>query len=74
VPAGGLHVWVRLPDGVDDVALTARAATAGVVVSPGRPWFAGEPPGPHLRLTFAAAAAPELTEGVRRLAGVADPG
>jgi len=74
VPAGGLHLWVRLPDGVDEVALTARAAAAGVVVSPGRPWFAAEPPGPHLRLTFASVAAPELTEAVRRLAGVADRG
>jgi DNA-binding transcriptional MocR family regulator len=71
VPAGGLHVWVRLPEDVDDVAFTARAAAAGVVVSPGRPWFAAEPPGPHLRLTFAGAAPPELVEGVRRLAGAA---
>jgi DNA-binding transcriptional MocR family regulator len=71
VPAGGLHVWVRLPDGVDDGALTARAAAAGVLVSPGRPWFAAEPPAPHLRLTFAGAPAADLAEGVRRLAAVA---
>jgi DNA-binding transcriptional MocR family regulator len=71
VPAGGLHVWVRLPDATDDVALTARAAAAGVLVSPGRPWFAGEPPGPYLRLTYAGAPAPDLAEGVRRLATVA---
>jgi DNA-binding transcriptional MocR family regulator len=71
VPSGGLHVWVRLPDGTDDIALTARAAAAGVVVSPGRPWFAAEPPAPHLRLTFAGAPAADLVEGVRRLAGAA---
>lgn len=71
VPAGGFHVWVRLPDDADDVALTARAAAAGVLVSPGRPWFAAEPPAPHLRLTFAGAPAPDLAEGVRRLAKVA---
>jgi DNA-binding transcriptional MocR family regulator len=70
VPAGGLHVWVRLPDGLDDVAFTARAAAAGVLVSPGRPWFAAEPPAPHLRLTYAGAPAPDLVEGVRRLAKV----
>jgi DNA-binding transcriptional MocR family regulator len=68
VPRGGLHLWVRLPDGVDDVALTARAAAAGVVVSPGRPWFPAEPPGAFLRLTYAGAAPAELAEGVRRLA------
>jgi DNA-binding transcriptional MocR family regulator len=71
VPRGGLHVWVRLPDGVDDVALTARAAAAGVVVSPGRPWFPAEPPGAFLRLTYAGAAPAELGEGVRRLARLA---
>jgi DNA-binding transcriptional MocR family regulator len=68
VPRGGLHVWVRLPDGVDDIALTARAAAAGVVISPGRPWFPAEPPGAFLRLTYAGAPPAELAEGVRRLA------
>jgi DNA-binding transcriptional MocR family regulator len=67
-PAGGLHLWVALPDGVDDVALAATAATRDVVVFPGRPWFPAEPPGPFLRLTFAAAPPDALDEGVRRLA------
>jgi DNA-binding transcriptional MocR family regulator len=71
LPPGGFHLWLRLPDGVDDVALARDALAAGVVVSPGRPWFAAEPPGPHLRLTFAGAPAHALEEGVRRLAGVA---
>jgi DNA-binding transcriptional MocR family regulator len=71
VPAGGLHVWVRLPAGLDDGAVTARAAAAGVLVSPGRPWFAADSPGPHLRLTYAGAPPPDLAEGVRRLATVA---
>jgi len=71
VPDGGLHVWARLPEGVDDVALTSRAAAAGVLISPGRPWFAAEPPAPHVRLTFAGAPAPDLADGVRRLAEAA---
>jgi DNA-binding transcriptional MocR family regulator len=71
IPAGGLHLWPRLPDGTDDAALTARAAAAGVLVSPGRPWFAAEPPAPHLRLTYAGASPAELADGVRRLAHAA---
>ncbi|NJC70877.1 PLP-dependent aminotransferase family protein [Planosporangium thailandense] len=67
-PRGGLHLWVRLPDGLDDVELTVAAAGERVVVFPGRPWFAAEPPAPHLRLTFAAAPPEILDEGVRRLA------
>ncbi len=70
VPSGGLHLWVRLPGGTDDLAVAAAARTAGVVVSPGRRWFPGEPPAPHLRLTFAGAEPAALREGVRRLARV----
>lgn len=68
VPRGGLHLWVRLPDGVDDVALAGRAAAEGVIVFPGRPWYAAEPPAPHLRLTYAAAPAESMDEAIRRLA------
>ncbi|MFI7080631.1 PLP-dependent aminotransferase family protein [Micromonospora sp. NPDC049903] len=68
VPRGGLHLWVRLPDGTDDVALAATAAAEGVVVFPGRPWYAAEPPAPHLRLTYAAAPPEVMDEAVRRLA------
>lgn len=70
VPAGGLHLWLRLPDGTDDVALAAAAPSAGVIVSAGRPWFPAEPPAPHLRLTFAGAGPAELAEGVRRLSQI----
>jgi DNA-binding transcriptional MocR family regulator len=69
LPAGGLHLWAALPDGVDDVALAAAAAARDVIVFPGRPWFPADPPGPFLRLTFAAAPPDALGEGVRRLAG-----
>jgi DNA-binding transcriptional MocR family regulator len=68
VPSGGLHVWAELPDGVDDVELTSAAAARDVVVFPGRSWFAAEPPGAYLRLTFGGAPDHELVDGVRRLA------
>ncbi|TWJ22908.1 DNA-binding transcriptional MocR family regulator [Micromonospora endolithica] len=68
VPTGGLHLWVRLAEGTDDVAVAAAAVTEGVVVFPGRPWYAAEPPAPHLRLTYAAAPPELMDEAVRRLA------
>ncbi|WP_225098237.1 PLP-dependent aminotransferase family protein [Streptomyces sp. CoH27] len=68
VPSGGYHLWVRLPDGTDDAALTAAALRAGVAITPGRPYFSAEPPAAHLRLSFAAVAGTgEIAEGVRRL-------
>jgi DNA-binding transcriptional MocR family regulator len=39
---------------------------------PGRPFFSAEPPAPHLRITFSAAATEaDLELGVRRLAAAA---
>ncbi|MGW2445559.1 aminotransferase-like domain-containing protein [Streptomyces sp. NPDC001675] len=82
IPSGGYHLWVRLPDGTAaaggpgpgaESALTAAALRAGVAVAPGRPYFSAEPPGGHLRLTFAAVAGTgEITEGVRRLRAACD--
>ena len=67
-PRGGMHVWVRLPADIDDVALAAAALAEGVAVTAGRAWFATDPDGPHLRLTFGETSASLIPEGVRRLA------
>ncbi|WP_344893684.1 PLP-dependent aminotransferase family protein [Actinomadura meridiana] len=70
-PAGGLHLWVRLPDGVDDTALAEAALRDGVLVSAGRPFFPAEAPAPHLRISYGTAdSEAELAEGVRRLGEV----
>lgn len=69
VPRGGMHVWVRLPDGVEERELVAACRQAGVLISGGRPHFASEPPGPHARLSLSGAArADDLVEAVRRMA------
>jgi DNA-binding transcriptional MocR family regulator len=68
-PRGGLHLWGRLPDHVDDVAAADAARRAAVAVLPGRPFFPAEPPAPYLRLTFSAAAnQTDLRTGLERLA------
>jgi DNA-binding transcriptional MocR family regulator len=72
LPGGGMNLWVPLAPGSDDRELALRAAAAGVVVSPGRPFFAAEPSGPFLRLTFAAEPPERLAEGVRRLLAAAE--
>ncbi len=68
VPRGGLHLWVRLPDGVRESDVVVAAAAEHVLVYPGRPWHAAEPPAGFLRLTYGAAPEAHLDEGVRRLA------
>lgn len=71
-PAGGFHLWVRLPQGVSDVGVAAQAARESVIVSPGQHWFPAEAPGPFLRLTFAGAPEAELKRGVSILATVVE--
>ncbi|WP_190220362.1 aminotransferase-like domain-containing protein [Streptomyces griseosporeus] len=68
VPSGGYSLWVRLPDGTDETALTSAALRSGVALAPGRPYFSAEPPAAYVRLSFAAVAGTgEIAEGVRRL-------
>jgi DNA-binding transcriptional MocR family regulator len=72
VPAGGLHLWARLPDGIDDVQLTDRCGRRGLRVGAGTPYHAGEPPAGHLRLSFAAESPDRLQAGARVLGEVLD--
>lgn len=66
-PDGGLHLWLRLPDEIDDKDLARAALQAGVLVSAGRDWFPAEPSAAFLRLTYAAAPPDELEAATRRL-------
>jgi DNA-binding transcriptional MocR family regulator len=68
VPRGGLHLWLSLPAGVDDVELTDRARSRQLVVGAGSAYYVTEPPGPRLRLSFSAADTNELSAGVEILA------
>ena len=70
VLAGGLHLWLRLPDGISDADITAAAAARHLAVGAGRACFPGEPPGPYLRLSYAAEEAPGLIRGAQILAEV----
>jgi len=67
-PTGGVHLWLRLPQGTSDTDLTAAALRHGVAVSPGPAYFPAEPPSPHLRLSYAAANPATLQHATARLA------
>jgi 2-aminoadipate transaminase len=69
-PTGGFFTWLRLPEGVDAVALRAVAIEAGVNYVPGPPFYAGDEGAGELRFSFSHLAEEELEEAVRRLAGV----
>jgi DNA-binding transcriptional MocR family regulator len=70
-PTGGLHLWIRLPPGADDLGVARAALRRGVAISAGGRYFAAEPPAGCIRLAFAAPAdRAELVEAVQRLAQV----
>ncbi len=70
VPAGGVHLWLRLPDRLSDADVADAAAARRLAVSPGRACYPGEPPGEYLRLSYAAEETPALIRGVEILAGI----
>ena len=73
VPAGGVHLWLRLPEAFPDADVAAAAAARGLAVSPGRACFPGEPPGSFLRLSYAAEEAPSLIRGIKIIAEILGP-
>src|SRR5262249_31579808 len=70
IPAGGVHVWLRLPDHCSDVEVADLAAARGLSLSPGRMSFPSEPPGQYLRLSYSAAEPPALVKAVQILAEI----
>nr|WP_244211612.1 PLP-dependent aminotransferase family protein [Streptomyces antibioticus] len=67
-PAGGMFVWVSLPEGHDATQLLRVAISHEVAYVPGAPFFAGTPDPAALRLSFTTHSPEEITEGLRRLA------
>jgi DNA-binding transcriptional MocR family regulator len=69
-PAGGLFVWVTLPEGLDSKAMMPRAIAARVAYVPGTGFYADGTGTANMRLNFSFSAPDRLREGVRRLSGV----
>lgn len=70
-PDGGLALWVTLPESLDSSALLPAAKQAGVVYTPGGPFFADGRRSSALRLSIAAAGPSDLERAIRALGEVA---
>lgn len=83
-PAGGIFLWVKLPEAIDTTRLAQAALGAEVAINPGAEWMTSADPGrQRLRLCFALPDERTIREGIARLAEVcrrefgvpaADPG
>ncbi len=69
-PAGGLFLWVELPDGVDARELLASCLEEEVAFVPGGAFFANGGHDNTLRLNFSAMPEERIEEGIRRLGRV----
>jgi 2-aminoadipate transaminase len=70
-PAGGIFLWVKLPDAVDTTRLAQVALQAGVAINPGAEWMTDTDAGKRrLRICFAHPSAQVIRDGVACLAQV----
>ena len=69
-PVGGMFFWMRLPAGMDAMALLPKAVEAGVAFVPGAAFYAGEPETDTLRLSFVTLKPEQIERAVQVLADV----
>lgn len=69
-PAGGMFLWVRLPEGIDTVVLLPKAVERGVAFVPGAPFYAGQGDPRTLRLSFVTASVDQIDTAIAALAEV----
>jgi 2-aminoadipate transaminase len=70
-PAGGIFLWVKLPDSVDTTRLAQIALQSGVAINPGAEWMTDVDAGKRrMRVCFAHSSGEVIQEGVARLAEV----
>jgi len=69
-PQGGMFFWVRLPEGLDAMALLPLAVEAGIAFVPGAAFYAHAPDPRCLRLSFVTLNPAQIAEGVAILGRV----
>ena len=69
-PQGGMFFWIRLPEGLDAMALLPLAVEAGIAFVPGAAFYAHAPDPRTLRLSFVTLNPAQIAEGVAILGRV----
>lgn len=66
-PAGGMVIWVRLPETLNASQILLEAAKQGVIFSPGERFYASQPQSNMMRLSFTMTDVPQIETAVKRL-------
>ncbi|WP_374658755.1 PLP-dependent aminotransferase family protein [Inhella sp.] len=69
-PLGGMFFWIRLPEGLDAMALLPTAVDSGIAYVPGAAFFAHDPDPRAMRLSFVTLTPDRIREGVAILGRV----
>ena len=69
-PAGGMFVWVKLPEGLNAQTLLPAAVDTGMAFVPGAPFYAQQPDTRTLRLSFVTSTPAEIDRGMAALGQV----
>jgi len=69
-PHGGMFFWVRLPKGLDAIALLPKAVKRGVAFVPGSAFYAQAPEANTMRLSFVTVTPAEIDVAIGKLADV----
>ena len=67
-PAGGMFLWVRLPEGMNAIELLPKAVERNVAFVPGAAFYADHGDTRTLRLSFVTASAAQIDTGIAALA------
>ena len=67
-PAGGMFLWVRLPDGMNAIDLLPKAVERNVAFVPGWAFYASQPDARTLRLSFVTSSVEQINTGIAALA------
>lgn len=67
-PAGGMFLWVQLPEGMDAQQLLPLAVERGMAFVPGAPFFAGQAQANTLRLSYVTVTPEQIAKGIAALA------
>ncbi|QNQ90942.1 aminotransferase class I/II-fold pyridoxal phosphate-dependent enzyme [Corynebacterium poyangense] len=70
IPAGGLNLWLRLAEGIDEQDLASRCSSRGTYIAAGQQWFPSDPPGQFIRLNYSSPAPSRFHEGAATMGEV----
>ena len=71
-PAGGMFLWLELPEGMDSEDMLKKALERNIAYVPGTPFYANEPVRNTLRLAFVTVPEEKIRAGVKVLGEVFD--